>query len=360
MKRFISCLIFLILLMYHVSASGEKGDTVIIELNNSTKIIIYTEDRASLEKLQQYDLNKVLRELNTHLKSASDEHTLKDKTSPGDTIIYGDGVKDYTRVHIGNMELLISADDWEDLEDDWNDDLYVKKYKYTEDSIDRTRNYFNLDIGMNNWMDHGRFPDANGLPYSVKPWGSWYIALNSVNKTWISGPLFLEWGGGVSWYNWKMQNADVRIEQGADRIEFNKQTLYNGTKSKLSVPYINLSLIPVIDFSHGLRRVNNLERGNIKFRTYKKRGIRFGVGPYIGYRVGAHTKFVYKDDNDEKHKSKDRDNFYLTNFRYGLRGQIGYKGLDLFVMYDLNRVFSTGRGPDGSNNLNAITFGITL
>lgn len=367
MKYFFTALMIATLVVRPESSMAKDGesDTVIIELNNKSKILIYTDDRASLEDLQQYDINKMLKDINLALESKKIQRVeMADKDGKkylkDTTVILGDGASAKSKIRIGNMELLVDADEWEDVEDEWNEDIPVKKYQYEEEAIDRTRHYFNIDFGINNWLDNGKFPDADGQPYSVKPWGSWYIALNSVNRTWLSGPLFLEWGGGVSWYNWKMQNTDVMISKGTERIEFTDQTIYNGKKSKLTAPYINLSVVPVVDFAKGRRQVKNLERGSVKFRTYKKQGIRFGLGGYVGYRLGGHTKFVYDDEDGKKQKDKDRDNFYLTNVRYGIRGQIGYKGLDLFVMYDLNNVFANDRGPEGSNGLNAITFGITL
>ena len=79
---------------------------------------------------------------------------------------------------------------------------------------------------------------------------------------------------------------------------------------------------------------------------------RIGLGPYIGYRISSHSKLVYKDDGREK--EKDRDSFYLNNFRYGARLQIGYRSTDLFFNYDINELFEEGKGP----KLNAFSFGV--
>lgn len=344
-------------------ANTAEGDTVVIELNNKSKIMIYTTDRVELKNLEQYDLNKMVEDLNGALNSKKIEKIeLRDENGSkylkDTTIIIGDG-QAKTSIKIGNMELLVDAEDWDDLEDEFDDDLPVKKYSYEEKKIDRTSNHFNIDFGLNNWMEGSGFPDETGQLYTVKPWGSWYIGLNSVNKTWVTGPLFLEWGGGVSWYNWKMQDPDVLITEGPDRIAFTETTGLSSIKSKLTAPYLNVSFVPVFDFAQGRRKVKNVERGSVSFRTYRKQGLRIGVGGYAGYRIGGHTKFVYRE-NGNKEKDKVRDNFNLTNFRYGIRGQIGYKGLDLFVMYDLNEVFAENRGPAGSNGLNALTFGITF
>jgi hypothetical protein len=82
---------------------------------------------------------------------------------------------------------------------------------------------------------------------------------------------------------------------------------------------------------------------------------RFGLGGYAGYRLGSKTKYVFTDEGS-KRKLKDRDNYHLNNWRYGLRMQIGYRGIDLFANYDLNELFISNRGPA----LNAFSFGVIL
>jgi hypothetical protein len=367
MKKALSTFVMLVAVLCASATTlpDTAGDTVVIELNNRSKITIYTADRVALKDIEQYDLNKMIKDLNSALKSKKIEKIeLEDENGKkylrDTTIILGAGSSAKTKIEVGNMELLVDADDWDDLEDEFDNDLPVKRYHYEEDAIDRTRHFFNIDIGLTNWMENGSFPDENNQDYAVKPWGSWYIALNSVNRTWLTGPLFLDWGMGISWHNWKMQNPDQIIIKGDDNIELTEApVIYSSIKSKLTAPYINVNMVPMLDFAKGRRRVKNLERGSVSFRTYKKQGVRFGVGGFAGYRIGGHTKYVYEEEG-KKQKDKDKGNFYLSNFRYGIRAQIGYKGLDLFAQYDLNSVFAEGRGPAGSPGLNAISFGITL
>jgi hypothetical protein len=353
-----------------VHGANTPADTVIIELTNKSKIIIYTDDRDELKKIESYDLNQMIKDLNDALGSKkiakieltdeSGKKYLKDTT-----IVLGeDGAK--TRIKVGNLELLVDADEWDDIEDAldeaFEEDGTFKKYSYEESpqSIKRTENNFNIDLGLNNWIENGNFPDADNQPYTLRPFGSWYIGLNSTFKTQVAGPFFVEWGFGASWYNFRLQDSDFMIEQGVDNVEFNPTpATYNTTKSRLSVPYANVSFVPMFDFAQGSRRVNNKEKGGITFRTYKKQGVRFGAGMYAGYRLGGNSKLKYSEEGN-KEKLKEKDHFYLENFRYGIRAQFGFKGLDLFANYDLNSVFSEGKGPTGSPGLNAISFGIIL
>lgn len=351
-----------------VASDTSSADTVIIELSNKSKVVIYTSDRTELKKMENYDLNKMVKDLNDALGSKKIEKIeLTDESGKkylkDTTIVIGDeGAK--TRIQIGNLELLLDADEWDDLEeafeDAFDEDREIKKYTYNERPTKRTKDNFNIDIGLNNWMENGKFPDADNQPYTLRPFGSWYIGLNQTYTTWLAGPLFLDWGFGASWYNFKLQDSDFMISTGDTRVELTEVPLeYNTRKSRLSVPYANITIVPMIDLSRGVRKVNNTEKGDFTLKSYKKQGIRFGAGMYAGYRIGGNYKLKYREDGN-KEKIKESDHYYLENLRYGVRAQFGFRDLDLFVAYDLNEVFSNGRGPAGSSGLNAISFGITL
>lgn len=366
-KHIITILLLVPVMTFAGTSPNEEmvnGDTVIIELNKNSKIIIYTKDRGDLAQLQNYDINQMIRDLNEQLGNDSVRY-LELRSDEGRAYVDEKEVdmnnwritNDQISIKLGNLELDVDPEGMDDFdEDDWE---RRKKVTYEADRVERTTHHFNVDIGLNNWLEDGSFPDANNSPYSVKPFGSWYIALNSTNRTWVGGPIFIEWGLGVSWYNWKLEDPDFRIEKTDQRVEFTENPLQNGLKSKLTASYINAHFVPMFDFSRGRRKVRSIESEGFRLRTYSRKGVRFGLGGYVGYRLGSHSKFVFKEDSTRE-KDKDNGNFFLENVRYGLRAQIGWKGVELFGTYDLNEVFSSGRGPQGSPGLNAITFGITL
>ncbi|MEO1052446.1 MAG: hypothetical protein AAFX87_17575 [Bacteroidota bacterium] len=212
-----------------------------------------------------------------------------------------------------------------------------------------TRHNFGIDLGINNYLENGSFPDENNEPYSVRSWGSWYVALKSINKTHVGGAFYLEWGADVSWYNFKFLDENLRIVEGSEMIEFTQVADDRGRKSKLTASYLNASFVPVLDFGG--------KRGR-KHRFWDDdwdSGFRIGAGVYGGYRIGSYTKNVIQDGND-RDRDRDRDNFYLNNWRYGARLQLGFRGVDFFVNYDLNELFAENRGPE----LNAFSFGVTL
>lgn len=203
----------------------------------------------------------------------------------------------------------------------------------------RTRQEFVFDLGLNNYLSDGQFPDQTNEQFTIKPWGSWYVSIGNSYLTKIAGPLYLEWGGDINWYNFKFQDAKTIIVKNPTDITFdvNQDASRDQTKSKLVVSYVNVSFVPIIKFG---------ERNS---------SFRLGAGVYGGYKLGSFAKYVY-DVDDQTIKDKVRENYFVENLRYGIRARVGYRDVDLFANYDLNSLFSEGRGPQ----LNAVSAGFTI
>lgn len=366
------------LLAVNQTTEKQPQDSIIINFNNNTKILIYIKDKSDLDNLRQYDLNAMLRDISLSIDSSKNITYLQLEDEDGEkylkdtTIVINNRDEGYEEttirkdddnkatIKLGNYRVELDVDDIEEIEETF-EDIEHEGLKVTTTTEDvrrrRTTQEFNIEIGVNNYLENGDFPEGSAN-YSVKPWGSWYIGFSSIQKTAIGrGPLFLEWGGTLHWYNFKLDNEDIQIlktENGTEYLE--PPAGINGLKSKLTASYLTVSVVPLLDFSHGIRKVKKYESGSISISKYKKQGVRIGIGGYAGYRLGSHTKYKFKQDGDTE-KDKDRGNFNLNNFRYGVRGQIGFKGMDFFINYDLNDLFNDNRGPA---ELNAISFGFIL
>ena len=346
-------------------------DTIILEFGNNSKILVLIEDQEDLKALQSYDINQMLKDLAVSIDSADEDvDYLTIEDNEGDRYLQDTTIvvrnsnrrdrnsdrRNELSIKVANYE--IATDNLEDLGDEFDEPLEFSDFKKTE-RIERrtwgTRHSFNIELGLNNWLEDGEFPDGSNAQYTIKPWGSWYVGLASTHKTSIGGPLFLEWGGHLSWYNWKFDDTSTRLTKEDTQVVFSSDNTVGGVKSKLSATYINAHFVPTLDFSYGSRQVKTLEKGSFRVTKYKRRSFRIGAGVYGGYRLGSRTKVVFKENGDRK-KDRESSNFFMNNFRYGVRGQLGFKGFDFFVNYDLNEVFSSNRGPD----LNAISFGIIL
>lgn len=316
----------------------QKADTVIVNLANTSRLIFTMEDSTDIEVLRNFDFQELFNDILDKLEN-------NDTTSLAVSNAAADSVKE--------EEERWALEEWDENEeeedeyedegeesDDWGKDYSMKWSKKTWQS-------FNFDLGLNNYLSDGTFPDVENALYSVRPWGSWYVGINSIQRTKLGNKFFIEWGLGVSWYNFKFEKDNIHIQKDDTGVIFLEDTVHsNFIKSKLTVSYINASIIPVLDFGGKGKKSRVWEKGG---------GFRIGIGPYVGYRIGSYGKLVYKDDGDRE-KEKSRSNFYLENFRYGLRLQAGYRSTDVFVNYDLNDLFITPRGP----SLNAFSFGIVF
>ncbi|MBK5280132.1 MAG: hypothetical protein JJE09_14840 [Bacteroidia bacterium] len=331
-KKFLAILVLVLTISQLPQAQTKAADSVIIRVGEGSKVIFAIQDKKDLETLKHYDFQALMEDMITKLEN-------KDTTSSKKPSI------EYLKDSVAIEKQVVATEPEKLIEENWNEDTHKhERYKGR-----RTYHSVNIDLGTNNYLSNGQFPDQTNELYTVKPWGSWYVGINSIQRTRVARKFFIEWGGGVSWYNFKFQNTRTSISKDDTGLIFSEDTRdINFLKSKLTATYLNASLVPILDFGGNRRRTSLFEgHGSDSFRI--------GVGPYVGYRIDSYSKQVYKEDG-EKRKNRERDNLYLNNIRYGLRAQIGFNDIDFFINYDTNELFSTGKGPQ----LNAFSFGITL
>jgi hypothetical protein len=332
---------------FHLLGNANE-DTITIDFGNNSRIVILVNNQEDLAFLQQYDINKMLSDLSLSIDTADYDVTnlkIEDKTGAR-------YLKDTTLVasEEGHVENKRSVDDIESLSD-IRDRIKEKSSKHKR-THRASRGSMNLELGKNNYLQDGSFPEDDAF-HSVKPWGSWYVAINSSHKFNLLGPLSIDWGKGISWYNFKFQNPDarlVRMDHGAGFME-DPLGLAN-IRSKVTVSHLNMSLVPLLDFGRSTRALSRRSHDRFSFSHLASSGFRIGAGGYTGYRVGSYTKYVFRDER--RQNVKERGSFYLNNWRYGIRGQMGIGGFDMFFNYDLSPLY---RGAD-SPNLQPFSFGV--
>lgn len=322
----------------------EKTDTLIINVGKS-RILFIVNDKKDLETLKSYDLNEILRQLSLKLDNDSTGQTLVHEEN-GETNQISD-----TTIVVKKRDVIVKRSEESDYDRDGDED----DDRWRKRRSRGLRHFFNFDLGTNNYVQDGSFPDETDEPYTVRPWGSWYVGLSSTNHLQVAGPFYLEFGPSVTWYNFKFQNDRMTLIDGSDGIVFEEATIPDADfeKSKLTIAYVNFSVVPMFGFGNS-RRDSRKDFWQWKDWNDDDRGFRIGLGGYGGYRIASYTKIVY--ENGDKEKDKNKDNFHLNNFRYGVRLQMGYRGTDLFFNYDMNELFAEGKGPA----LNAFSFGLTF
>jgi hypothetical protein len=325
-------LMVLVLMGTAISYSGgqvKADDSVVIRVGEASKVVLSIHDKKDLETLKHYNFQALMDDMISKIE--------KKDTTPSVTPS-NNYLKDTVRI--------VTSDDWE------------RKHRHWKHWGKRTYHSFNVDVGTNNYLANGKFPDQSNQQYGVRPWGSTYIGLNSIQRTHLAGKFFIEWGAGVSWYNFKFQDNSTLLTKGSTDVTFSKDPrTFDFEKSKLTATYLNVSFVPVLDFGRGGRKTTIFDGSRVDFsaRGNHSSSFRIGFGPYAGYRIDSYSKQVYKDAGDEK-KEHHHDNFYLNNIRYGARLQFGFEDVDFFFTYDLNNLFVNNKGP----KLNAFSFGITF
>lgn len=324
-------------------AQQHAADTVIIPLAETSKIIFTLGDPRDLDILKYYNFQELFDDV---LEKLEQSHA----TSTDSSAVAIDEATEQQSWETGTVNSNSEDEETQEAEhdhDEFEGDHNNKWVKSRRGKIGQTWQSYNVDLGTNNYLLDDQFPTGSE-PYAVRPWGSWYVAVNSVQRTKLGQNVFVEWGLGVSWYNFKFQEDNTRVYRDEAGVHFtadNRNVEY--IKSKLSATFINASLVPVVDFGEHSRKPRIWDgHGG---------GFRLGIGPYVGYRIGSKSKLVFEEEGDRV-KEKDRDNFNLNNLRYGFRVQIGVRSTDLFINYDMNDLFAENKGP----RLNAVSFGLIL
>ncbi len=365
MKKFTLTITGILLAIMTVVAAGDEDpvskDTIEIRFGDKGIIIIKVDKKEDLDALKSYDINSIIDDI-----ELPDADTLK-----GEEVIIKeeDGTK-YLRDEDEEFRKL--EEEFGVQEGDSDDDSgsvsaessagkstgigYHEERRRKRYRGAGTEFISGIDIGINNYLENGEYPDKNNAQYTVKGWGSWYIALQPTWQTHIAGPLAIDYGAGISWYNFKFQDPYTRLVKGENGAVFTRwDASMNATKSKLTVFHINAHFVPVLDFSYK-NRVRVYDDGFRQKRAYFHRNsFRIGLGGYIGTRLDSYTKLVWRVDG-KKSKKREKSDYFLGRLRYGIRGIIGWGEMDIFVNYDMSNLFYEDRGP----RLNPLTFGVSF
>lgn len=334
-------------------------DSVIVNVGEKSRIILYGETKEDLRKLLRYDINSILRDLRGKIDSTSngkvvveeqnskkyENRQIAEETIGGKkykVIIDNDQIvlektrqtangETTDRTVIGKVDTLKNAEKGEKIKEGISVKIGEKKPR--EWYSDKKDNFV-VSLGLNAYAQNNLQSPYKSEDYDLRPTGSRYVSLGFYRKgTIIKGEqtaLRIRSGFEFSWYN-LMFDGDNVATKGSTRTEFPNyaQSL---SKSKLTVAYITVPFMIAPTF----------RKGSITH---------IGLGGYAGYRIDSYTKI--KEANGKKdHKHA---NFNLNDWRYGLMAEIGFrKSVDIFAQYDLNELFKANQGP----KVQVVSFGV--
>lgn len=244
-----------------------------------------------------------------------------------------------------------TSPDWEDLlkveykteGKSTYDTKFIGERKYYRESprIDKyyprrgTRNFVNLYIGLNNYFEDGKLPGSQKL-YSLNPLNSWYGGLSFDNVTRLFGSIYLDWGFGGSVQEYAFENTRTRLLYLDDGIVFFEDDEVKGKKSKMKLWYLNAHLVPTLAVG-------------------RHDAFRVGLGVFGSYKLSSSVIYKYDDAFGNKQKEKNKGGWHVPQFKYGIRGIIGWSFFDIFVNYEMTQLFAENVD---APRLNPITFGL--
>lgn len=200
-----------------------------------------------------------------------------------------------------------------------------------------------LELGLNSALDApGRFDHAL--------WGSRTINVYYQHEIQIMDSKFSVLPGiGLSLERFKFKNGATLGYNADDSLKLllPSETGITGLrKSQLITNYVDVPL--------ELRFTSN--------PSDPGRAFKFSVGGRIGYMYDAFTKQKYSEDGETK-QLKDKQNFNLNRFRYGVSARLGIGNFSFFGYYNLTPLFQEGEGPYENNvatDFQTVTMGISL
>lgn len=202
---------------------------------------------------------------------------------------------------------------------------------------------FVLELGINNALDA---PER----FDLGLWGSRSLNVYYTHELRLFKSKFsLVPGIGLSLERFKFKNGATLGYDAEDSLKLllPAETAITGErKSQLITNFID---IPV-----ELRFTSNPDDPN--------RAFKIAVGGRVGYLYDAFTKMKYKEDGETK-QLKDKQNFNLNRFRYGVYGKLGIGNFSLFGYYNLTPLFEEGEGlyeGNVANDFQTVTVGISL
>ncbi|WP_396155473.1 hypothetical protein [Flavobacterium sp.] len=293
----------------------------------SDKIELITKEEKSALKIELEAVNKEL-EAGTITKAQADEKKMK-----------------LAETRSKNIETRIAQaqDELKELVKQKVDGKINDKYGYVygirikvdkkQDSIRksrgerRTTSQFVFAAGVNNLVT-----DRAVAHSDFRYWGSHFYEWGFTSNTRLfknDNLLHLKYGMSLMYNNLRPTDNRLFVVNG------NQTNLETSTVNLKDSRFRNVYLTVPLHLEFDFTKAKDKDGKKI-FRTHES--VRFGIGGYAGFRVKSKQKLCYEIDGNE-FSSKEKGDFNVNDFIYGVSTYIGYKETSLYLKYDLNPLF---------------------
>lgn len=206
-------------------------------------------------------------------------------------------------------------------------------------SENRTTSQFVLATGYNNLVTNNMVANSQ-FGYARSGFYEWGVTWNTRLSN-NSNLLHLKYGAGFM-YN-QLHATDNRIF-----ADINNQTVLvdAGVETKAKRTYFkNVYFVIPMHLEFDFSKTKMVDDKKV-FKSHT--GARFGIGGFVG--VNTNTKqFIEYEQNGYKFKEKQKGDFNVNDFTYGVSTYIGYRATSLYLKYDLNPIFKNN--PVDQNNI---------
>jgi hypothetical protein len=205
-----------------------------------------------------------------------------------------------------------------------------KSKKHNENkSENRTTNQFVFAFGKNNLVTDGAVANSK-FGYARSSFYEWGFTLNTrLSKN--SNLLHLKYGASFM-YN-MLHATDNKVF-----ADINSQTVLvdAGVDTKACKTYFkNVYFVVPMHLEFDFSKTSTVDDKKV-FKSH--RGARFGIGGFVGVNTNSKQFTEYKIDG-YTFSEKQKGDFNVNDFTYGLSSYIGYQNISLYLKYDLNPIF---------------------
>lgn len=214
-----------------------------------------------------------------------------------------------------------------------------KNSKNENKSENKTTSQFVFATGYNNLVTDGAVANSQfGYARSTfYEWGlTWNTRLSKNNNL-----LHFKYGVGFTYNMLHATENRIFSEIGDKTILVDAGVDTKASKTYFKNVYFVVPMHLEFDFS----KTQTVDDKKV-FKSH--RGARFGIGGFVGVNTNS-KQFIRYNQDGHKISVREKGDFNVNDFTYGLSTYIGYKQTSLYLKYDLNPMFKNN--PIDQNNI---------
>jgi len=193
----------------------------------------------------------------------------------------------------------------------------------------RSTSQFVLAAGFNNLMTDGAAANSD-FGYLRSRFFEWGVTEN-VRILNNSNLLHFKYGVTFVYNMLKATNNRAFVDMGEQTVLATYPVELRQKDTYFKNVFVTVPLHLEFDFSK-----TETKDGKKVFRSHQ--GFRMGFGGFVGYNVNSKQFLSYKADGYRIHQ-KQKGNWNIEDWNYGVSAYLGYKETSLYVKYDINPMF---------------------